>query len=112
MQIVPRFRAVLDDMINLDEPPILCVDDTEEQRYVTVRILRSAGYRVIEAATGLEALRMMSQGPLAVVLDVNLPDMIGYEVCRQIRLDPQMSSTPVLQVSAMSWVHAWSSPNT
>jgi len=87
-------------MINLDEPPILCVDDTEEQRYVTVRILRSAGYRVIEAATGFEALKMMSQEPLAVVLDVNLPDMSGYEVCRQIRLDPQVSSTPVLQVSA------------
>ncbi len=87
-------------MINLDEPPILCVDDTEEQRYVTVRILRSAGYRVIEAATGFEALKMMSQEPLAVVLDVNLPDMSGYEVCRRIRLDPQVSSTPVLQVSA------------
>jgi len=88
-------------MIDKNERPILCVDDTEEQRYVTARILRLAGYRVIEAATGAEALSMiLDQSPLAVVLDVNLPDMSGYEVCQQIRSDPKIASTPVLQISA------------
>lgn len=87
-------------MLEVHPKPILCVDDTEEQRYVTTKILTSAGYRVIEARTGAEALAKMSEEPLAVVLDVKLPDMSGFEVCRLIKSDPATRTTPVLQVSA------------
>jgi PAS domain S-box-containing protein len=82
------------------EGTILCADDTEAQRYAVARVLRRAGYRVIEAATGKQALEMTATGPDLVVLDVNLPDISGIEVCRQIKSCEATARTPVLQVSA------------
>ncbi len=79
---------------------ILYVDDTEEQRYAMRRILEGAGYTVREAGTGGEALRKIHPGMLAVILDVKLPDISGYEVCRRIKADAATSAIPVLQVSA------------
>jgi two-component sensor histidine kinase len=80
---------------------ILNVDDNEPGRYATTRILSRAGFQVIEAGTGSEALRLVrSASPQLIILDVNLPDMNGIEVCRQIKSDPQTAATMVLQVSA------------
>jgi two-component sensor histidine kinase len=80
---------------------ILNVDDNEPGRYATTRILSRAGFQVIEAGTGKEALRLVrSASPQLVVLDINLPDMNGIEVCRQLKSDPQTASIMVLQVSA------------
>jgi two-component sensor histidine kinase len=80
---------------------ILNVDDNEPGRYATTRILNRAGFQVIEAGTGKEALRLArSASPQLIVLDINLPDMNGIEVCRQIKSDPQTATTMVLQVSA------------
>ena len=80
---------------------ILNVNDNEPGRYATSRILTRAGFRVIEAATGKEALRLArSASPQVVVLDINLPDMSGIEVCRELKSDPHTTSTMVLQVSA------------
>lgn len=80
---------------------ILNVDDNEPGRYATTRILSRAGFEVIEAGTGKEALRLArSASPQLIVLDINLPDMNGIEVCRQLKTDPQTAATMVLQVSA------------
>jgi two-component system, sensor histidine kinase and response regulator len=80
---------------------ILNVDDHEPGRYARSRLLKQAGYEVAEAATGSLALELAaSLRPPLVLLDVNLPDMSGLEVCRRIKSDPQLSSTLVLQVSA------------
>ena len=80
---------------------ILNVDDNEPGRYATTRILNRAGFQVLEAGTGREALRLArSASPQLVILDVNLPDMNGIEVCRQLKTDPQTASIMVLQVSA------------
>ena len=79
---------------------ILYCDDTEEQRYAMRRILEGAGYTVVEAATGAEALEKLSSTFLCVVMDVKLPDIYGYEVCRRIKANPLTSAIPVLQVSA------------
>lgn len=81
-------------------PVILVVDDREENRYVSSRILRKAGYSVTEAATGREALALVLDDPALVVLDVRLPDILGYEVCHRIKSNPQTANIPVLQVSA------------
>ncbi|HTU58402.1 MAG TPA: response regulator, partial [Polyangiales bacterium] len=55
---------------------ILNVDDTASSRYTKTRILKQAGYRVIEASTGQEALRAVrEETPNLVLCDVNLPDM-------------------------------------
>ena len=61
--------------------------------------LRRAGHTVDEAATGAEALAKVA-GAEVVVLDVNLPDTTGFEVCRIIKSDPATASIPVIQVSA------------
>lgn len=80
---------------------ILNVDDNEPGRYATTRILTRAGFQVIEAGTGKDALRLVrSASPQLIVLDINLPDMSGIEVCRQIKSDPLTATTMVLQVSA------------
>ncbi len=83
-----------------DEPALLLVvDDDNAKRYLIATWLRRAGHTVIEAATGSEALAMASQAEL-VLLDVNLPDINGFEVCRRIKADPATAATPVIQVSA------------
>ena len=80
---------------------ILNVDDTPSSRYTKTRILRQAGYRVVEASTGEEALRAVrEESPHLVLCDVNLPDMSGIDVCRAIKADPLSRSTPVVQISA------------
>lgn len=80
---------------------ILNVDDNEPGRYATTRILNRAGFQVIEAGTGKEALRLArSASPQLIILDINLPDMNGIDVCRQLKSDPQTAATMVLQVSA------------
>jgi serine phosphatase RsbU (regulator of sigma subunit)/DNA-binding NarL/FixJ family response regulator len=86
-------------------PPIgrvLVVDDTAAHRYVMATWLRQAGYDVVEASTGAEALTLVGDAPDAVVLDVNLPDIPGTEVCRRIKDDPDTTQVPVLHVSATS----------
>ena len=87
-------------MIQTRQRQILYVDDTEEQRYAMRRILEGAGFRVLEAGTGREGLALLHPEILAVVLDVKLPDMSGYDVCRQIKANPQTAAIPVLQISA------------
>jgi len=79
---------------------ILNVDDNDAARYVISRILRKAGFEVKEAATGRDALRLVKENPDLIILDVNLPDMNGFEVCQRIKADPTGASIPVLHVSA------------
>ena len=81
------------------EARVLLVDDDEAKRYLMSTWLRRAGHTVIEAGTGREALEQARSADL-VLLDVNLPDMIGYDVCRQIKADPATAAIPVIQISA------------
>jgi two-component sensor histidine kinase len=80
---------------------ILNVNDNEAARYATTRILHRAGFKVLEASTGNEALQITREDlPPLVILDINLPDLNGVEVCRRIKADPVTASTMVLQMSA------------
>lgn len=78
---------------------ILVVDDNEQNRYVHVRYLERAGFTVRQASSGAEGLALAPEADL-VILDVRLPDMSGFEVCRQLKQDAATSSIPVLQTSA------------
>jgi PAS domain S-box-containing protein len=78
---------------------ILVVDDNPAALYATSRVLRAAGYDVIQASTGAAALEAAPRADL-VVLDVNLPDMDGFEVCRRLRSSPETAQLPVLHLSA------------
>lgn len=79
---------------------VLAVDDNDAMRYSLARCLRDGGYEVTEAKTGSEALVLAGQDPALITLDINLPDMSGFEVCRKIKLNPETSHIPVLHVSA------------
>jgi signal transduction histidine kinase len=80
-------------------PLILNVDDNEGVRYATTRVLKQAGYRVQEAGTGEEALAAAA-GVDLVILDVKLPGMSGFEVCRRLKGDPALASVPVLNLTS------------
>ncbi len=73
---------------------IVVVDDYPDGRLLTSTILRNHGLAVREAASGAEALA------LAIILDVNLPDIDGFEVCRRLKSDPRTAAVSVLHLSA------------
>ncbi len=79
---------------------VLVIDDQEPTRYIFRRIPTHAGYRVEEAAAGAAGLKLAETVPDLIIVDVNLPDMLGYEVCRRLRANPATRSIPVLQISA------------
>ena len=79
---------------------ILVVDDTRASRYATSHVLRAEGFTVVEAASGQEALALALDCPDLVVLDVNLPDIDGFEVCRRLRARTETARTPVIHLSA------------
>ena len=80
---------------------ILNVDDNEGARYAKSRVLTRAGFTVIEADSGSAALqRARTDNPDLVLLDVKLPDINGFEVCRQLKQDPATRAVLVLQTSA------------
>ncbi|GGR23651.1 hypothetical protein GCM10008957_39410 [Deinococcus ruber] len=96
---------------------VLVVDDNASGRYVTVHTLQRAGYVVSESSSGAEALRLLiapragaphadgadqmnPERPDLIVLDVNMPDMDGFEVCRRIKADTASEQIPILMTSA------------
>lgn len=84
-----------------DDGLILNVDDTEAARYAKTRVLQRAGFDVIEAASGAEALALAtSRRPALVLLDTKLPDINGFDVCAQLKQDPHTAMVLVLQTSA------------
>ena len=87
-------------MIDRSQHSVLVVDDNPSSRYATARSLRAAGFHSVEAAAGAEALELV-EFVSAVVLDVHLPDLLGFEVCRLVRQRAATASLPVVHVSAV-----------
>src|SRR5580698_7093822 len=81
---------------------VLNVDDYSPGRYARTKILRQAGFTVHEAGTGEEALALLAHRPDLILLDVNLPDIDGFQVCRRIKANPDTAGTLVLHLSASS----------
>ncbi len=79
---------------------LLNADDDDANRYAVTRTLQKAGYIVQEATTGEAALLLARNLPALILLDVRLPDISGFEVCRRIKADPALASIPVLHLSA------------
>src|SRR6476660_7207572 len=80
---------------------VLVVDDNPAGRYVLCHALVEAGFGVREATSGAEAMRLLAgEIPDAILLDVNLPDVDGRELCRRIRDDARTAHVPVLHVTA------------
>lgn len=90
------------DALTLDSRPatVLVVDDNPATLYSTSRFLRAAGFAVTEAATGEEALKRAEEGADVVILDVNLPDIDGFEVCRRLRSGEKTARATIVHLSA------------
>ncbi|HWH49096.1 MAG TPA: response regulator [Burkholderiales bacterium] len=81
---------------------ILVVDDTPRNVKFLVDLLGVKGYSVVTATSGVDALKQVAaESPDLVLLDVVMPDMSGYEVCRQIRANAGTSILPVVMVTAL-----------
>jgi len=88
----------------MERRQILIVDDYPGARYLRSRILSEGGYEVLEAGTGAEALALArARKPSLILLDVNLPDISGFEVCEQLKRDPTTAAIPVIQITG-AWL--------
>lgn len=80
---------------------VLIVDDQEANRLLLRDLLESQGHEVAEAVDGVEALeRVADAAPDVVLLDVGMPGIDGFEVCRRLKADPATATIPVLLVTA------------
>ncbi len=76
---------------------ILIIDDETDIRLLVAMLLESAGHTVADAASGEEGLSyLVTHGADCVFLDINMPGMNGWEVCRRIKADPATAKIPVI----------------
>jgi CheY-like chemotaxis protein len=80
---------------------VLVIDDRPDARYSMARPLAAAGFDVREAATGRDALRLARLAADAIVLDLALLDMDGFEVLRSLKADPATKDIPVIVKTAV-----------
>ncbi len=82
---------------------VLVVDDEEHNRTLLRDPLEARGYRVEEAENGMQALqKIAAQPPDVILLDLMMPKMDGFEVCRRLRKDPKTAHLPILMITALS----------
>lgn len=80
---------------------VLLVEDTEDNRFMMRRLLEMAGYRVIEAMNGEEAVKLaQTESPHLILMDLSLPVIDGLAATRLIRKLPEFEATPIIAVSA------------
>ena len=88
------------------EPTILIAEDSIEQRSLYATILRSVGYRVLEASDGEEAVALVrAQQPDLVLMDVTMPGTSGWNAVRELKEDPATAGVPIIVVTGLvgSW---------
>lgn len=84
------------------KPDILIVDDTPANLQLLAEMLKERGYRVRPVPSGKLAIQAAQKAkPDLILLDINMPEMNGYEVCRQLKADEALSEVPVLFISAL-----------
>lgn len=77
------------------KPTLLLVDDYEPHRYSFSRMLERSGFKVIQAASGEECLQKAKDADV-ILLDIHLPDISGFEVCRRLRAQPETKAIPIV----------------
>jgi two-component system cell cycle response regulator DivK len=85
----------------MNSPKILYIEDNPENRLLVRRILQAEGYTVVEAADGPSGLEAAASSPPdLILLDINLPEMDGYELVRRLRQIPGLAATPIIALTA------------
>lgn len=80
---------------------ILYIEDNADNRMLVRRVLEAVGYRVIEAEDGSRGIDLLrSTTPDLVLMDINLPEVDGYEVTRRLKQEPSMAKVPVVAMTA------------
>ena len=80
---------------------ILYIEDNPENRTLVKRVLEAEGYRVVEAEDGIQGFEyLQSETPDLVIVDINLPEMDGYEVTTRLKQMPSMANIPVIAMTA------------
>lgn len=118
MAVSPRFDTAVDSLgaslsfntrtengttDDTEQPKILVVDDHPASRMTAAALLAVEGYEVLEAENGPVALKMISESkPDVILLDVMMPGMDGFEVCRQLKQDEQTRLIPVIFITALN----------
>ena len=85
---------------NAPRGQILVVDDNEANRYTLVRLLKRAGFSLQEAVDGRQGLDAAHPDLDLIILDIRMPELDGYQVCRALKADPVLRAIPVLHISA------------
>jgi len=79
---------------------ILVVDDDPDILFASVRILKKQGYEMLEAATGNECLEKVEhENPALILLDVELPDIMGTKICEELKKNPEHQNTYIMMMS-------------
>ena len=82
---------------------ILLAEDNAANRYLETFLLEKAGYTVIHASNGAEALRLaLADRPDLVLMDVQMPEMDGYESARRMHAEPRLADTPIVAVTSFA----------
>lgn len=106
--VSPLLEFFVPPPLSSSGPRILVVDDAPANIRLMRLILGEGDYRVLEAASGRQALELIrAEPPDAVLLDVTMPEMSGYEVCAAVRGDPRLATLPVLLVTGLSQPEDW-----
>ncbi len=92
-----------EDPQHTQQATVLVIDDNPANLNLLVDVLTSRNYAVLEASNGADALKIArTQSPDIVLLDVSMPEMDGFEVCKQLKADPLTRDIPVIFISALS----------
>jgi two-component system cell cycle response regulator DivK len=84
---------------------ILVIEDNEQNLYLTTFILEKHGHEVIQAQEGSEGIRLAGQTePDLILLDIQLPEMDGYEVAHRLRSNPALEGVPIVAVTSYAMV--------
>jgi two-component system cell cycle response regulator DivK len=90
-------------MTDESAPLVLIVDDNEQNARLARDVLRAAGMRTIEAASGAEALaQAREQQPAVILLDIRLPDMHGGDVARALKADARTRRIPLIAMTSLA----------
>lgn len=87
------------------KPLILIIEDNEQNLYLATFILEKSGYAVIASRSGPEGIALAGQQrPALILLDIQLPEMDGYQVARQLTSEPATAAIPIVAVTSYAMV--------